>query len=247
MPEGPDFSGIAEAYSGSRPGYPPELFEWLASVVSARDVAWDSATGNGQAALGLAEHFDRVIATDRCEAQILHAKPHPHVEYRVAPAEASGLPANSIDLIVAATALHWFDLPNFYKEARRVAKNGGVLAAWTYHVAHVEPPFDNVLWPFYRDIVGQYFAAGARLVDDRYAGIKLPGRRLEAPSFVMSATWTVPEIIRFVRTWSGVQAYIKAMDQDPVVKLALQLEKTCGSRNSVHEVRWPVYFRAAKL
>jgi methylase of polypeptide subunit release factors len=93
VPEGPDFTEIAESYSESRPGYPSELFAWLASVVPSRDVAWDTATGNGQAALGLAEHFDRVIATDRCEAQILHAKPHSHVEYRVAQAETSGLPA----------------------------------------------------------------------------------------------------------------------------------------------------------
>jgi SAM-dependent methyltransferase len=245
--EVPDFSAIAGSYAASRPGYPHELFAWLASSVASHDVAWDTATGSGQAAVGLAAHFDRVIATDRSEAQIRHAAPHPRVEYRVAQSEASGLPAGSADLVAAAAALHWFDLPRFYEEARRVARSGGVLAAWTYHVAHVEPPFDAVLWPFYRDVVGPYFAPGARLVDDRYAGIDLPGKSLEVPRVMMSAAWTAAEILSFVRTWSGVQSYIAATGVDPVAELAPRVEGICGSRSAVHAVRWPVYLLASRL
>lgn len=245
--EGPDYSGVAASYSVSRLGYPPELFAWLASLVSRRDMAWDSATGNGQAAVGLAPYFDRVIATDQTEAQILHAKRHPRVEYRVAQAEVSGLPANSVDLVVVAAALHWFDQPRFYKEVTRVTRSGGILAAWTYHVAHVEPPFDKVLWPFYRDIVGPYFMEGAHLVDDRYQAINLPGLRLDTPSFIVSSSWTGSEILRFVRTWSGVQSYIKTTGKDPTTELESQLEKVCGSVDSVHQLCWPVYLRASRL
>lgn len=243
----PDFSGVAETYSAARPGYPPELFAWLASVVRGHDLAWDTATGGGQAAVGLARHFDRVIATDRSAAQILHATPHPGVEYRVARAEDSGLEANSVDLVVAAAALHWFDLPEFYGEVRRVARGGGVLAAWSYHVAHLEPPFHDVLWPFYRDVVGPHFAAGARLVDERYEGIDLPGEGLETPRFVVSAAWTAAEILRFVRTWSGVQSYMERTGKDPVAELAPRLESVCGSPGSVHVLRWPLYLRASRL
>lgn len=247
MTEVPDFSSVAASYSASRPGYPPELFAWLASVAPAHDLAWDTATGSGQAAVGLAAHFDRVIASDTSEAQIRHAAPHARVEYRVARAEASGLPSHSADLVVAAAALHWFDLPRFYEEARRVLRAGGILAAWTYHVAHVEPPFDSVLWPFYRDVVGPHFAAGARLVDNRYEGISLPGTSLEAPQFIMSATWTVAEVLAFVRTWSGVQTYMTATGKDPVAELAPQVERLCGSASSVHTLRWPLYLRASRL
>lgn len=88
MTEGPDYSQVAEYYSISRPGYPEELFEWLASLVERRDVAWDTATGNGQAAASLARHFRRVIATDIAEEQIRHAIAHPRIEYRAASAEA---------------------------------------------------------------------------------------------------------------------------------------------------------------
>ena len=82
--EVPDFSGVSEHYAASRPLYPPELFVWLASCVDHREAAWDTATGNGQAALGLAIHFTRVIATDLSPAQVRQAKQHPRIEYRVA-------------------------------------------------------------------------------------------------------------------------------------------------------------------
>ena len=243
----PDYSPFAESYSASRPAYPAELFDWLASVAPGRDVAWDTATGNGQAALGLAAHFDRVIGTDTSAAQIAHATAHPRVEYRVGRAEDSGLPSGSVDLIVAASALHWFDLPAFYEEARRVARPGCVLAAWSYHVAHAEPPLGDALWRFYRDVVQSYFSPGARLVDDRYEGIVLPGRALESPPFVLSVRWTAAEILRFVRTWSGVQAYIETNGVDPVERLAPEIAEICGYPGSRHEVRWPLYLRASRL
>ena len=67
--------------------------------------------------------FDRVIATDASEKQIANAQSHKIVEYRVAPAENSGIESETIDLIMVAQALHWFDLDRFYAEARRVLKN----------------------------------------------------------------------------------------------------------------------------
>ena len=247
MTEAPDFSSVAASYAAWRPSYPRDLFSWLASEVPRREVAWDTATGSGQAASGLAGHFRRVIATDRSAAQLRYARTHPRIEYRVARAEKSGLPAGAVDLVVAAAALHWFDLPRFYQEAARVARPGAVLAAWSYHVAHAKPPFDEVLWPFYRDVVGPYFAPGARLVDDRYETITLPGRALPAPRFVMSATWRAAEILAFVRTWSGVQAFIEATGQDPVAELAPRIEILCGPGDAPHPLRWPLYLRASRL
>jgi SAM-dependent methyltransferase len=246
MGEVPDFSGVSEEYAASRPPYPGELFEWLASTVTHRETAWDAATGSGQAALGLAAHFTRVIATDLSPSQLRHAKQHPRIEYRVAPAEASGLPADSVDLVVAAAAIHWFDLDRFYSEVGRVIRRGGVLAAWTYHVAHVGPPLDRVLWPFYRDVVGRHFAAGARMVDARYEGITLPGKDLPAPAFRVSVRWSADEVLRFVRTWSGVQSYMAATKQDPVVQIAKAVRDVFGGDHSVQEVSWPLYIRAAQ-
>ena len=58
------FSEHAADYAKFRPNYPAELFDHLASLPRARALAWDCATGNGQAALGLAQHFEKVVGTD---------------------------------------------------------------------------------------------------------------------------------------------------------------------------------------
>lgn len=122
------FSGVASLYTRFRPRYPSALFEYLASVTPKKDVVWDCATGTGQAAVELAQHFEQVIATDASAEQIANAEQHPRVQYRVSTAEMSGLDSGSIDLITVAQALHWFDLPAFYAEAQRVLKPDGLLA-----------------------------------------------------------------------------------------------------------------------
>src|SRR5213075_3445009 len=96
------FSKQAADYAIFRPSYPQELFVYLGSVAPGRQLAWDCGTGNGQAAVALASVFDRVIATDASENQISNAQLHDRVEYRVAPAENSGIKSGTIDLIVVA-------------------------------------------------------------------------------------------------------------------------------------------------
>ena len=93
----PDFSPFADRYARGRPRYPAALFDWLADAVDRHELAWDCGTGNGQAALGLAERFARVVATDRSAEQLRHATPHPHIDYRLEQAERSGLADGTAD------------------------------------------------------------------------------------------------------------------------------------------------------
>lgn len=58
------FDDKADLYASSRPTYPKELFDFIASLVESHNEAWDCATGNGQAALGLSQVFSVVEATD---------------------------------------------------------------------------------------------------------------------------------------------------------------------------------------
>ena len=114
------FSGRARDYARYRPDYPRALFEFLAGRAPQRAAAWDCATGSGQAALGLAEDFDAVFATDASLNQVASAARHRRVHYAVAPAEEAPLPGGSVALVAAAQALHWFDRVRFWEEARRV-------------------------------------------------------------------------------------------------------------------------------
>src|SRR5690606_38991403 len=120
------FGAVAADYAAFRPTYPEALFAWLAAESPGHALAWDCATGNGQAALALAEHFDAVLATDVSAAQLTHAPPHPHVRYAVAPAEAAPLADASADLVTVAQAFHWFDRDAFFAEAGRVLRPGGL-------------------------------------------------------------------------------------------------------------------------
>lgn len=244
----PDFSPLAERYARSRPGYPPALFEHLASLVDRHEVAWDCATGNGQAAVGLAEHFERVIATDVSAEQIRHATKDPRVDYRVAQSESSGLDDDSADLITVAAAVHWFDLEAFYAEARRVLRPRGVLALWTYHVGHVEAPFDKVFYRFYYDLLRPYFSPRVGLVDEHYKTLTLPGEPLDPKErFYVTADWNLAQMKGFIRSWSGAQKYLEEHGQDPIDTIAEELGALWGEPGTVNRVRWPIFIRAARV
>lgn len=240
-----DFSPLAGAYARSRPRYPRSLFTFLSSLLDGHDLAWDVATGNGQAALGLADHFSRVIATDASPEQIAHAAPHPRIEYRVASAERSGLDEGSVDLVGVAAAIHWFDMDAFAAEVRRVVRPGGVLAAWTYHVGRTEPPLDRVMHRLYFDITAPCFDERARLVDSEYATIPMPGEPIPAPSFQVGATWNLEQMIAFVHSWSGTRNYIEERGTDPVSIVAEDLERLFAGGSL--PVRWPLFIRVSRL
>src|SRR5689334_8115937 len=160
------FTTVAREYANFRPGYPPELFAWLAREVPCRDAVWDCGCGSGQASTALAEHFARVFATDVSPEQLAAARRHPRVGYSVAPAEHSGLASASVDLVTVAQALHWFDVPAFYAEARRVARPGALLAVWNYpRPRFVDAQLDALFLDFYSGVVGPYWPAERRHIE----------------------------------------------------------------------------------
>lgn len=238
------FSGHADAYARYRPDYPAALFAWLAEAAPFPERAWDCATGNGQAALALAEHFSEVVATDASERQVRSAFPHPRVRYRVAPAERSGLADASVDLITVAQALHWFDIPAFYAEADRVLRPGGVLAVWAYRLFEESPEIDRVVWKLYGEIVGPYWPADRRMIDDGYAGVELPFERLDPPPFWMEKRWTLDDVLGYLRTWSATRRYLEANGHDPVALVADELAAAWGPGERT--VRWPLILKAAR-
>lgn len=243
----PDFSPLAESYARARPSYPDELFDWLAGLVGRRRLAWDCATGSGQAARCLARQFQRVVATDLSEEQLRHAAAHPRIEYRRAPAERSGLEAGSADLVTVAAAVHWFDLPAFAGEVERVLRPGGVLAVWTYHVGEVEPPFDELFHRLYWQILKPHFAPATRLVDEHYETLALPGEPVPTPRFEMRASWRLEQALDFVSSWSGTRAYREAHGTDPVDLVRAELAALWGDAEAARELRWPLHLRVARV
>ena len=219
------------------------MFRWLASIAPASELAWDCATGNGQAAIELAEVFERVIATDASEKQVANADAHPRVEYRVAPAESSGLEANSADLITVAQALHWFDLDKFYAEARRVLKPRGVLAALAYKLATVTPSVDAVVNHYYSDVVGTYWPA-ERVLVEKFEELSFPFPEVETPAFQMETEWNVEQLLGYLGTWSATQRFMAAEQRDPLDGVRGELRRVWGTEK--RRVSWPLTMKVGR-
>jgi SAM-dependent methyltransferase len=236
------FSRQAADYAKFRPRYPRELFEYLGSVAPSRQLAWDCGTGNGQAAVGLATVFDRVIATHASEKQISNAQPHEHVEYRVAPAESSGIRSDTVDLIMVAQALHWFDLDRFCAEARRVLKPNGVLAASAYNLLRIEPAIDEIVNRYYHEVVGPFWPPERKLVEN-FADLPLQFNEIEPPKIEMTTHWNLDHLIGCLGTWSSTQRFMAATGADPLEQIIDELRRAWGNPQQVRSVIWPLTLR----
>lgn len=224
-------------------------------LVQYRNLAWDCATGNGQAAVFLSEYFEQVIASDASKEQIEHAQPRNNIRYEVFPAERTTLANNSIDLITIAQALHWFDLNDFYKEAKRVLRkdddgggSGGVIAAWAYGVHSISPEIDNITRLLYEHILGSYWPKDRKIVEDKYQDIPFPFQKIDTPVFQIELDWTMSELVGYLYTWSSVQKFIGNNNSDPIKQVYADLVAAWGDKNTWHKRRvvWPIYMRVGR-
>jgi SAM-dependent methyltransferase len=238
------FSGQSDAYQKFRPDYPPTLFEWLAAAAPARRLAIDVATGNGQAAAGLAAYFGRVIATDPSAAQLGEARAHPRVEYRQEAAEAISAEPGGADLVTAAQAAHWFEWPRFTAAAAHVLRQGGVLAVWCYNNCLVSPAIDRLVADFSRDVVGSYWPRERRIVEEGYSSLVLPFSPIETPDFQMTTRWDAAAMLGYLDTWSAVRRARARTGRDPLALLAGPLADTWGT--GPRDMRWPLTLLAGR-
>ncbi|MBX3145353.1 MAG: methyltransferase domain-containing protein [Gemmatimonadales bacterium] len=241
------FSAGSSDYAAFRPRYPETLFRWVASQSPGRDLAWDCATGNGQAAVGLAPLYTRVVATDASSAQLAMAEPRANIDYRCASAEASGLADLSVDVVTVAQALHWFDRPAFFAEVIRVAKPGALLAVWTYNLIRGGGALDHVVDRLYGDVLGRYWPADRALVETGYRDVAIPFAELTTPPFEMSAQWTLAQLKGYLRTWSSAVRYQAQHGVDPLLSVADELAAAWGDPSQVRDLRWPLAVRAARV
>lgn len=227
--------------------YPPALVDCLADLAPARGVAWDAGCGSGQLSLLLAQRFDRVIATDASAEQIAHAAPHRHVEYRCAPAEASGLDDGIADLAVAAQAAHWFDLPGYYAEVRRVARPGAVVALVSYGNVRADTTVGPLIDQFYSDALGPLWPPERRLVEDGYRALPFPFAELTTPPFEIRVDWTLVDMMGYIETWSAVRAMERVEGRGPIVAFEKQLARAWGDPKAARPVRWPLSLRVGHV
>ncbi|HWL07425.1 MAG TPA: class I SAM-dependent methyltransferase [Planctomicrobium sp.] len=241
------FSENAADYAEYRPTYPIQLVDELAHISSGRERALDCGCGTGQLSVLLAERFQEVIATDASAAQIEKAQPHEGVTYRTALAEESGLPDASVDLITVAQAAHWLDLDKFYAEVRRIARPQAAIALISYGVLHIEGEIDHIAQRFYYEILGPYWPAERRHVEEGYRHLPFPFPETRIPQLAIEVEWRLEDLVGYVNTWSAVKAAKNVLGTNPVAGFREELRQKWGDPETRRRVTWPLSVRVGTI
>ncbi|HZH94247.1 MAG TPA: methyltransferase domain-containing protein [Flavisolibacter sp.] len=241
------FSEHAKLYAQFRPTYPQILFDYIISFVKDKNTAWDCATGNGQAAMVLADYFQTVWATDISEAQLSNAIRRDNIHYSVSSAEHTIFDDDTFDLITIAMAYHWLDPNAFFKEARRIGKNNCVVAAWTYTTLHTDDEeLDELYQHFYTNITQPYWEAERRLIDEKYQTITFDFSPLPEPPFETKMLWSREQFLGYLSTWSAVQKYTKINGTSPL-DLIQEKINALWPYNEIKEIVFPLSLRLGRI
>ena len=241
------FSDHAHRYLAYRPTYPDELFTYLDSIVAGHDLAWDCATGNGQAALQLALHFRSIVASDASPRQLALAPRQEKISYVIALAHRTPLADGSADLVTVASACHWLDLPRFYAEVRRVARPGGIIACWGYKVPSVTPEVDAVTARFDVDVLRGCWLPETRMAAEGYRTMPFPFDEIAAPPFRLTQDWDLEHFMGFLGTWSASLRYLTQTGRDPIDEIREELAEVWGAPAQARRVTWDLHVRVGRV
>ncbi|OVA11600.1 Methyltransferase type 11 [Macleaya cordata] len=255
------FNKQAKEYSQTRPSYPPELFRFIASKTPNHDLAWDVGTGSGQAAVSLAEIYKNIIATDTSQQQLDFATKHSNIRYQqtstnmsISELERDVAEQATVDLVIVAQALHWFDLTTFYQHVNWVLrKPHGVLAVWCYTVPEVDEDVDAVFQVLYKESA-PYWDLARKHVDDKYRSIHFPFEPVEGTDhtgpfeFVTKQMMDLDMYFTYIRSWSAYQT-ARSKDIELLREEVVDEFKRAwgGNKSTQKEVRYPIYLMMGRV
>lgn len=208
------FNIESNKYEFSRPQYPDELFDFLSKIIPDNKLVWDCACGTGQASKSLINIFEKVKASDINKNQIRAAYKHENIEYSIQDATKTAYKKNSFDLVCVAQAIHWFASAEYFEEVERVLKDKGIFACWGYSFFSITPDIDKIVKECIFNPLQPYWSEKNKLLWDNFVDIDFPFKKLSVPDIEMSQSWTVFELIEYIKTWSAFKKYDQDNDAD---------------------------------
>ncbi|CAF0991487.1 unnamed protein product [Adineta ricciae] len=248
------FEGAQHAarYAATRPSYPPVLMKKIVDFLSIKykgtfDYAADVGCGSGQ----IGDNDILLLGYDVSENQIREARAKNkilNIEYKVSSNNAIPHEKQSLCLITAAQAAHWFDLKQFYSEVHRTLKPMGVLAVYGYALPEVANKqylhLNDVIQRFYQKMI-PYFPPDRAQIDNRYADIILPfEEKIRDESVKIEYEWNLDRFVAYVSSWSGYVNYMrKYPDRDVLIDFREELAKAMksGGETELLKIEFPVF------
>jgi SAM-dependent methyltransferase len=178
-------------YAENRRDYHPTLYKILLDYHRSNgaqfDTILDVGTGPGIAIRTLAPQFQYAIGLDPSEGMIETARSlggesgsSEPIRFEVSTAEdLVSIKDESVDLLIAATAAHWFDMAKVWPRAAQVLKPGGTFAVWSSGSIRVDPSIPGqegvqAALDWQEELLDDYMTPGNRLTRDLYRGLPLP-------------------------------------------------------------------------
>lgn len=239
-------SGGAD-YARYRPEYPAVLLDYLLSITPEHHHALDVGCGTGQLTTLLASAFDKVTGIDPSQTQIDNATPHARITYLQGPAEQLAQALRDINLITVAQAAHWFDLPAFYREVRRVAAPNAVIAIISYGVLNPDETLRARVRQFYYDEIGPYWPPERQRVDNGYADIAFPFTEIPVPEMSIRLQWDLDALMGYLSTWSAVKRARDAGQEGLLTRFYDDVRDLWGDPVQTRTFTWPINIRAGKI
>lgn len=241
------FNDKSDLYASSRPQYPKQLFNFIASLTTEHCQAWDCATGNGQAALGLAQHFSKVQASDISQNQLGNAFEKANIYYSQQSAEQTNFSDNQFDLVNVAQALHWFDLEKFWPEVLRVTKPNAIFVAYTYAWSNVNAQIDSLVRETVNAVIEPYWAKNNQHCIDGYQNIKFPFQQIETPTFSLQNHWNLAEFFNLLHSWSATRRCMQECGEEFFNSARDKVAKAWGDPKEKKLISTPLTVIAGKL
>lgn len=240
------FSEQSDLYARYRPDYPKQIYDFIFEYLHAQEFAWDCATGSGQIARQLSNHFDKVYATDISKEQLKHAPRKENIIYRQTPAEDSELPDSLFDLITVGQAVHWFNLDQFYEEVKRVAKSKALLAVIGYGMVRVNSEIDPIIDQLYDTAFNSFFTKARKYLDNHYKTLPFPFEEIPYPLFEYTLDWSLDELEGYFNSWSAIQKMKSEQNYNPATDTIKKIKEIISTKEKF-EVTFPIFMRLGKI